>query len=263
MSTLSKQRKIANLLGLGRTSYLTPSIGFRRCTLHNNSPRRRSDRIIKRDLTTGGSGIGGDKPTAGTTKLGTFDNTLNTLRELHNYAKTHQSLDIWSISIFLLAIITGPVVWRSMKNSTLGEDDYGIPVDDPVEHSVRILLQSTGVNSGGGNIGSSSSSSDGYGTSGRGYDVTIISPEEDARCYLNDLLASENIRTTASRIASGVIQSPPFQNACTKLAKDIVNDLLSDPETTSQFTTLVHAVLQYEEIYSAVRSVLLQLVNDE
>eukprot|EP00584_Thalassiosira_punctigera_P024335 CAMPEP_0172575038 /NCGR_PEP_ID=MMETSP1067-20121228/137010_1 /TAXON_ID=265564 ORGANISM="Thalassiosira punctigera, Strain Tpunct2005C2" /NCGR_SAMPLE_ID=MMETSP1067 /ASSEMBLY_ACC=CAM_ASM_000444 /LENGTH=430 /DNA_ID=CAMNT_0013367681 /DNA_START=661 /DNA_END=1953 /DNA_ORIENTATION=- len=94
-------------------------------------------------------------------------------------------------------------------------------------------------------------------------DVTIISPEEDAKRILTDLLASENIRTAASRIASGVIQSPPFQNACLVLVKNILDDLINDPETTSQLTALVYNVLQNEKIYAAVKDLVHQLVNDE
>eukprot|EP00569_Conticribra_weissflogii_P003846 CAMPEP_0171336642 /NCGR_PEP_ID=MMETSP0878-20121228/6157_1 /TAXON_ID=67004 /ORGANISM="Thalassiosira weissflogii, Strain CCMP1336" /LENGTH=483 /DNA_ID=CAMNT_0011838137 /DNA_START=1038 /DNA_END=2486 /DNA_ORIENTATION=- len=132
----------------------------------------------------------------------------------------------------------------------------GIPVDDPVEHSVRILTESTG--------------------DGKSYDENsqqerqksspgnkIMTPEEDAKRILNDLLASESLRTTASRIASGVIQSPPFQNACKVLVKNIWDDLVSDEETTAQLVSLVHAVLQNDRIYFAVKDLLLQLLNDE
>lgn len=214
-----------------------------------------SGSVIKRDLTSS-SGKNDGKEPIDPKKIPLY-NPLNTLKELHTYVKTHLSLDIWTINIFLLAVILGPAVWRSMKNSTHSEDDYRIPVDDPVEHSVRILLQSTAKSDADTELITSSSGSDG------GTSVTIISPEEDAKRILNDLLASENIKTTASRIASGVIQSPPFQNACNKLVKDMVQDLLNDPETTAQATTLLYTVLQNEKIYSAVKSLLLQLVNDE
>eukprot|EP00581_Thalassiosira_minuscula_P030621 CAMPEP_0183781684 /NCGR_PEP_ID=MMETSP0739-20130205/59343_1 /TAXON_ID=385413 /ORGANISM="Thalassiosira miniscula, Strain CCMP1093" /LENGTH=486 /DNA_ID=CAMNT_0026024939 /DNA_START=485 /DNA_END=1946 /DNA_ORIENTATION=+ len=149
--------------------------------------------------------------------------------------------------MMLLAVIVGPAIWNAMKNSTHTEDEYKIPVDDPVEHSVRILMDA---------IGKSDSDSEMQPSS-------MISPEEDAKRILSDLLAGENIRTNASRIASGVIQSPPFQNACLVLVKNIWDDLINDPETTSQLTTLVYTVLQNEKVYSAVQKIVLQLVNDE
>jgi len=143
-------------------------------------------------------------------------------------------------------------VWNSIKASTLSEDDYIIPVDDPVEHSVRILLDSMRKDAEQDNMQSSSTSN-----------VIIKSPEEDAKRILNDLLDSENLRTTASRIASGVIQMEPFQNACKQLVRNIWDDLINDKETIVQLTTLVTTVLENEKIYSAVKALLLQLVNDE
>lgn len=144
-------------------------------------------------------------------------------------------------------------MWNSIKASTLSEDDYMIPVDDPVEHSVRILLDSMRKDAEQDNNMQSSSTSN----------VIIKSPEEDAKRILNDLLDSENLRTTASRIASGVIQMEPFQNACKQLVRNIWDDLINDKETTAQLTTLVTTVLENEKIYSAVKALLLQLVNDE
>jgi len=183
---------------------------------------------------------------------------MKTLKELHNYVKTHLSMDIWTINILLLAFIIGPAVWNSMKNSTHTDDD--IPVDDPVEHSVKILMDSIRNTNQPGETQSSSSSSSSFNVNKK---VSITSPEEDAKRILTDLLASENIRTTASRIASSVIQSPPFQNACVVLVKNIWSDLANDPETTAQLTTLVTTVLQNEKMYAAVKALVLQLVNDE
>ena len=47
------------------------------------------------------------------------------------------------------------------------------------------------------------------------------------------------------------------------LVKNIWNDLVSDPETTSQLVTLAQTILQNERTYRAVRDMLLQLLTDE
>ena len=192
-----------------------------------------------------------------------FDNTLKSLRELHSYVKTHLSLDIWALNIILVGFFVGPHVWSAMKEAHHDDDDYAfsIPVDDAVEHSVRILMENTGSNEQNQhekstpNIKSRKSSNN--------EKTTIISPEEDAKRILNDLLGSENVRTTASRVASNVIQSPPFQNAVKILVRNVWNDLINDPETSTQVTSLVQSVLQNERIYAAVKDLLLQLLNDE
>ena len=189
-----------------------------------------------------------------------FDNTRNSLRELHKYVRTHLSLDIWALNIILVAFVFGPTVWAAMKEASHDDDHYAfsIPVDDPDEHSVRILMDS---------IGSDEQNKDGGSASSRKYGnnekTTIISPEEDAKRILNDLLGSENVKSTASRVASNVIQSPPFQNAVKALVRNVWNDLINDPETSTQLTSLVQSVLQNERIYSAVKELLLQLLNDE
>jgi hypothetical protein len=192
-----------------------------------------------------------------------FDNTLKSLRELHNYVKTHLSLDIWALNIILVAFVFGPTVYAAMKEAPHDDDDYAfsIPVDDPVEHSVRILMESTGINEQ--NQHEKSTPNIKSRKSGNNEKTTIISPEEDAKRILNDLLGSENVRTTASRVASNVIQSPPFQNAVKALVKNVWNDLINDPETSTQLTSLVQSVLQNERIYAAVKDLLLQLINDE
>ena len=204
--------------------------------------------IFKRDFTS-------NNKKSTNSETNTIDSTFKRIGELHTYVKTHLSLDIWSINIILLTFIIGPAVWNSMKNSTHTEDDYTIPLDDPVEHSIKILRDCTGKSDSDHAMQSSSGSTRKNGT--------ITSPEEDAKRILTNLLASENIGITASRIASGVIQSPPFQNACLVLVKNIWNDLVNDPETTSQLTTLVHTVLQNEQVYAATQKLVLQLVNDE
>ena len=193
-----------------------------------------------------------------------FDNTLKSLRELHNYVKTHLSLDIWALNIILVAFVFGPTVYSAMREAPHDDDDYAfsIPVDDAVEHSVRILMESTGSNEqrlhekSEPNIKSRKSGSNNDKT-------TIISPEEDAKRILNDLLGSDNVKTTASRVASNVIQSPPFQNAVKALVRNVWNDLINDPETSTQLTSLVQSVLQNERIYAAVKELLMQLLNDE
>ena len=211
---------------------------------YNNSSSY-TPQIIKRDFSSNNN------------KNNTFDNTAKSLRELHAYVKTHLSLDIWTLNIILMSFIVGPYVWNSMKSSNNPDDQYNIPLDDPVEHSVKILMDSTRETDSDRNVHSMS------GSSSTSNNVTIISPEEDAKRILNELLASDNIRTRGANIASGIIQSEPFQNACKKLLRTIWDDLINDPETTTQLQTLVNTVLQHENIYAAVKDIVLQLVNDE
>mmetsp|Transcript_26723 Transcript_26723/g.57457 ORF Transcript_26723/g.57457 Transcript_26723/m.57457 type:complete len:274 (-) Transcript_26723:639-1460(-) len=95
--------------------------------------------IIKRDLAS-------SSEKNKITEKNTSDNTLNTLQESIRYVKTHLSLDIWTINVILLAVIIGPVVWKSMKNSNHSDDHYSnVPVDDPIEHSVRSIRFSVAV----------------------------------------------------------------------------------------------------------------------
>jgi hypothetical protein len=196
----------------------------------------------KRDLTSSSGGNHNhDK-----TDTNTFEDKLKTLRELYAHVRSQISLDIWTLNVVLFTFIVGPYVWNSMRTSRHNDDFYMIPVDDPVEHSVRILLDCAGQDSDQAL-----------------QDIANNSPEEDAKRILNQFLASENIRTTASRIASEVIQMEPFQNACKKLVRNIWDDLINDKETYSQLTTLLYTVLQNEKMYSAVKDLLLQLVNDE
>jgi urease gamma subunit len=180
---------------------------------------------------------------------------MKSIQGIHNYVKTNLSLDLWTINLLLLGFVAGPSIYNAMKNSPHTEDDYmfSIPVDDPVEHSVRILMELSDESV------STSADSEEKST----IKSTFNNPEDDAKRILNDMLASENLRTTASRIASGVIQSPPFQNACKALVYNIWNDLVNDPETKNQLVALVQSVLQNEKIYKAVKEMMIKLINDE
>ena len=231
------------------SSYSSPTSLLLRYT-HRNVPTlyAKPSLITKRDLTTNNRK---NNPI-----LSRFENTTKSLKEMHLYVKTHLSLDIWTVNVLLLSFIVGPVIWSSMKSSKHTEDDYNIPLDDPVEHSVKILLESTSSQTG--EVQSSSDSS-----SPSANNVTIISPEEDAKRILNELLASDNIRTRGANIASSVIQSEPFQNACKVLVRNIWNDLINDKETYNQLVTLLNTVLQNHQTYAAVKDLVLQLVNDE
>ena len=197
------------------------------------------------------------KPTSQPSKFNykiDFDHTVKSLQGIHQYVKNNLSLDLWTINLLLLGFVAGPSIYNAMKNSPHTEDDYmfSVPVDDPVEHSVRILMEL--------NDKSDSSLAD---EEKLLLKSTFNNPEDDAKRILNDLLASEHLRTTASRIASGVIQSPPFQNACKALVNSIWNDLVNDPETNKQLVALVQSVLQNERVYDAVKEMMLKLVNDE
>ena len=49
----------------------------------------------------------------------------------------------------------------------------------------------------------------------------------------------------------------------TNLVRTIWDDLIHDPETTSQLTSLVYTVLNNEKVYAAIKDIVLQLVNDD
>lgn len=184
-----------------------------------------------------------------------LEHTLKSLQGIHHYVKNNLSLDLWTINLLLLGFVAGPSIYNAMKNSPHTEDDYmfSIPVDDPVEHSVRILMELNHDES----VLSSTDEEKSLLKS------TFNNPEDDAKRILNELLASDQLRTTASRIASGVIQSPPFQNACKVLVRNIWDDLINDPETNKQLVALVQSVVNNERVYNAVKEMMIQLVNDE
>ena len=55
-----------------------------------------------------------------------LDNTLTSLKDLHNVVQTHMSLDVWSLATGLFAFIAGPTVWWYMKNSSRTEEEYDL-----------------------------------------------------------------------------------------------------------------------------------------
>ena len=68
-----------------------------------------------------------------------LDNTLASLKDLHNVVQTHMSLDVWSLATGLFAFIAGPTVWWYMKNSSRSEDEYDLVRRGAGEQTKSIL----------------------------------------------------------------------------------------------------------------------------
>ena len=130
-----------------------------------------------------------------------------------------------------------------MRQSDSTYDD--IDPEDPVMDLAR-MLQDGKLNWRGGNDddmkegGSSSSSS-------MGLDRIVV-----------DLLKSPQIQEAANNLVTKVIQSSQFKTACQVLLKELLQDLLDDPDTLKQ---VVH-LLQHAIVDEKIKEAAVQLATD-
>jgi hypothetical protein len=73
-----------------------------------------------------------------------------------------------------------------------------------------------------------------------------------------DLLRSPQVQETINDLVASVIQSPQFKTACQLLLKELLKDLLDDPDTLKQ---VIH-LLQNAIVDEKVREASIQLVTD-
>lgn len=80
---------------------------------------------------------------------------------------------------------------------------------------------------------------------------------------LAEVLSSKALQEQAVKFVGTIVQSPEVKAACQKLLKDLWNDLVSDPETTAQVILLLNAAIQNDDIRSAAKKLVMEIVEDE
>ena len=78
-----------------------------------------------------------------------------------------------------------------------------------------------------------------------------------------DTLKNQKLEEALTNLATRVVQSQQFQDACGTLIKNLWSDLVNDPETTAQVVELLNNAIQHEHVQESVRKLILTLVQDK
>ena len=129
-----------------------------------------------------------------------------------------------------------------MQRSDFTYDD--IDPDDPVMDLARIIRKELVEFSG-------NEEEERTGSSAMGLDGIIA-----------DLLKSPQIQEATTYLVTKVIESPQFKTACSLLLKELLHDLLEDPDTLKQVICLLQYAIEDEKLKEAAVKLVLDVVGD-
>lgn len=79
---------------------------------------------------------------------------------------------------------------------------------------------------------------------------------------VTDVLSSEALKSAVASVMIQVLESSQLQKALQKLLKNLWDDLITDPETTTQVVHLLQNAIQNQQIQKAVKQLVMQIVDD-
>jgi len=166
---------------------------------------------------------------------------------------TGDLLSVYGIVFLIVMIAAAPSIIRSLQSSERDDNHYG---DDPVMDLARMIrgeyleLTNRGKaneeNEDGENVEDDEERT-GRRTSALGLDRIVA-----------DLLKSPQIQEAATNLVTKVIQTDQFKTACQVLFKELLKDLLDDPDTLKQVIHLLQNAIVDEKIKEAA----VQLATD-
>jgi hypothetical protein len=125
----------------------------------------------------------------------------------------------------------------------------GIDPEDPVMDLAQMIggkyWWSNSDNGGG-------EDSEGGSTSAMGLDRIVA-----------DVIKSPKVEEAITNLVTRVIQSPQFKRACQVLLKELLQDLLSDPDTLKQVIHLLNNAIQDQKIKDAAVQLVIDVFGDD
>jgi len=162
----------------------------------------------------------------------------------------------YGIAVLFLAVLLTPIVIEQMKQSDSTYEE--IEVDDALRNVVSDIAKDI-------------EGSDLEKAFGIEREPRSLSEEEDDETravgnfidVVSDVLNSEALQSAIASLVTRVVQSSQFQDVCHSLLRNLWNDLVNDPETTTQIVQLLNNAIKNDEIRLSVRELVLQLIQDE
>ncbi|KAG7340998.1 hypothetical protein IV203_022949 [Nitzschia inconspicua] len=147
---------------------------------------------------------------------------------------------LYGIVLLVFLVVTTPFVARRMRGSD-GNNEPDVNPEDPVMDLVKMFREEFLAKQFGGEDGNNTASA------AMGLDRIVA-----------DLLKSTQVQDAVSDLVAYVIASSQFKTACNVLVKELLKDLLDDPDTLKQ---VVH-VLQHAIVDDKIKEAAIQLVTE-
>jgi hypothetical protein len=158
---------------------------------------------------------------------------------------------VLGILVLILLIVVAPSVVEQMRASDSTYGDF-IDIDDPVSLMDKMIREEKL----GHKIG------EGAGLRGVAEEDPDRKAVDNTVNMVADVLNSETLQEAIVSLINRVLESTHFQNACQRLLKNLWDDLVNDPETTTQVVQLLNNAIQNKEIQRSVKRLVLQIIDD-
>ena len=182
-----------------------------------------------------------------------------TIKRAVEELSTGDLLSVYGIVLFIVIIAVGPSLIQRMQSS---DDQYNvIDPEDPVMDLARMIrgeyLESIKRSMGNVENEDQEDAEDnkertGGRASAMGLDRIVA-----------DLLKSPQIQDAATTLVTKIIQSSQFKTACQLLLKELLKDLLEDPDTLKQVIHLLQNAIVDEKIKEAAVQLATEIFGDD
>jgi hypothetical protein len=181
-----------------------------------------------------------------------------TIKRAVEELSTGDLLSVYGIVFLIVMIAVAPSIIRRLQSSERDDNNYD---DDPVLDLARMIrgeyLELTKRSKGNEESESGENVEDdkertGGRTSAMGLDRIVA-----------DLLKSPQIQEAATNLVTKVIQSDQFKTACQVLFKELLKDLLDDPDTLKQVIHLLQNAIADEKIKEAAVQLATDIFGDD
>lgn len=186
-----------------------------------------------------------------------------TIKRAVEELSTGDLLSVYGIVLFIAAIAFGPSLIRRMRSSE--GDGTQFDPEDPVMDLARMIrteyLESIKRNmalddeNGDNDENKEDTEENREKTRGR----TALGLDR----IVSDLLKSPQIQQAATNLVTSIIQSAQFKTACQLLLKELLKDLLDDPDTLKQVIHLLQNAIKDEKIKEAAVQLATDIFGDD
>eukprot|EP00536_Pseudo-nitzschia_multiseries_P007866 jgi/Psemu1/287415/fgenesh1_pg.190_\ len=202
-----------------------------------------------------------------------------TIKKAVEELSTGDRLSVYGIVFLIATIAAAPSVIRRLQSSDTSDSSSYYDIEDPVMDLARMIrgeilenmhrfengddnhndndnrneAESESTDEDGENSGSSTTSKSKTNTSGRlGLDRMAA-----------DVLNSPQIQEAATMLVTKIIQSSQFKTACSILLKELLKDLLDDPDTLRQVVQLLQNAIADQKIKEAAVQLAMDIFGDD
>ncbi len=182
-----------------------------------------------------------------------------TIKRAVEELSTGDLLSVYGIVLFIVIIAVGPSLIRRMQSS---DDQFNIiDPEDPVMDLARMIrgeyLES--IKRSMGNVESEDEEDTEDNKERTGGRASTMGLDR----IVADLLKSPQIQEAATTLVTKIIQSSQFKTACQLLLKELLKDLLEDPDTLKQVIHLLQNAIVDEKIKEAAVQLATEIFGDD